>query len=236
MRYGIAVTYRCNLACKRCNRFLDLSPWSNSDVTVEDVKLAGKLVLQRDEEISRVRLTGGEPTLHPQLREICEVVKDEWKPTYISVVLTNGSRPRPSLDGTFTRYSWPMEDKESIHRSHMVSPADLGLEPHLGFGKPCDIQKGCGRLFDAFGFSFCVLAGGYGRILGVDPYQDKPVIDGQREICQHCMCTLKRRQKWDLWGEIAKGAVPTITKTWAEGLQRHADEPIQFKTFKARRE
>jgi hypothetical protein len=237
IRYGITATFACNQKCRFCNRGLNLLPWQQpSQLSVEDVKTAGRIVREAGIELDKVRLTGGEPTLHPQLREICQAVMEHWKPKHTLVVMTNHVLQGPKLEGVNAHYSWDQPaTKESLHRPWLISSSDLGLEPVVGFnGKECWVQHGCGRSFDTFGFSFCVLAGPLGRLLRIDPYDAQPIMRGKREICQHCICSLPRKKQWWIWGESGAGRMDQITKTFREGVERYQEEPYKFKTWKER--
>ena len=111
---------------------------------------------------------------------------------------------------------------------------DLGLQPIFGFTRPCRIMIKCGRLFDAFGFSFCPNAGIRGRILRIDPYQPRPVLLGYPSMCQHCIFTLPTNQRTKLWQAVKDGKIEHPTKTYREGLERALEEPVKFKRFQER--
>lgn len=221
LRYGIAATYRCNLSCKYCNRFLDQLPWLDSDLSLDSLEKAGKLVHQAGINPNKARITGGEPTLHPDLPGICRIVREAWNPTLRIVVLTNKTQPLVLIQQYNARYSWDGPEKAQRHRPWMISPVDLGLQPKKGFnGQDCWVQRGCGRLFDTFGFAACVFAGALGRILGLDPYQPLPVLEMGAGFCQHCICSLPRGKQWAIWKAAQQGELAFPTKTFAKGLAR----------------
>jgi len=184
-------------------------------------------------QIHKVRITGGEPTLHPNLRAICEAVDSHWQPEKQSVVLTNGSLPKPDIGGLKFRYAWGTDKtKAELHRPWMISPVDMGLKPIVGFnGKDCWVQRGCGRGFDAFGFSCCVFAGALGRLFGIDPYSANPVEFGTEELCRHCVCSLSRKDQWRLWVDAMEGRLPTPTTEYVKALERVKSGTIKFKRF-----
>ena len=140
LRYGITPTYRCNLSCALCNRWLDLFKWPDSDVTVDEVRRAGEMVKALpNTRLNKVRITGGEPTLHPQLVEICQVVADVWQPERRTVVLTNGvvkdrppRLPSARWKGGNDKVTGPRKDPSTYHRPWSISPADLGLSGPCG--------------------------------------------------------------------------------------------------------
>lgn len=236
VRYGISATYRCNQKCLHCNRYLREVEWPDSDVAVQDVVEAGAKIRAAGIIVNKVRITGGEPTLHPDLAGICKAVNETWRTERQTVVLTNHTLPLPDLTGTKARYSWGSDTpKNELHRPWTISPADLGLKPVVGYnGKACWVQRGCGRLFDRYGFGPCVLAGAMGRVLGIDPYESMPVLFGREEMCMHCICSLRRNKQWQLWGEASRGELDFPTKTYLDGLDALRKNNQAFMSYRER--
>lgn len=235
IRFGIAPTYRCNLNCRYCNRGVDKHPWQDADLSVEDVEQAGDMVKSAGIKVNKVRVTGGEPTLHPQLKEICDAISERWGIIRWTHVLTNGTTVKTRPRDIKAKYSADRPtDKSKFHRPFSISPDDLGLRGDYGTKWPCEQQTGCGRLFDGFGFSFCVLAGHLGRLLRIDPYSRTPVLQGDPRICKHCLFSLGRRQRWRIWGRWQQGKQEAETKTYREGNAMLAQLPFRFKRWRER--
>lgn len=212
-RFGIVLTYDCNLRCQGCNRYLDTMRVPNSEITEDGLREGYGRVRAAGIEVRKARVTGGEPLLHPQAERMLRVIKETWNKDYggRTCVFTNGTQPlvRPT-DGS--RMSWryrtaPLDSRAAKFFPPMVSPADVGLEPVLGGERHCSIQKGCGRLFDAFGFSFCVLAGPLGRMHGIDPYSAHPLMQGWGELCKHCPFSQPARVRARLFGQARAGTL-----------------------------
>lgn len=236
IRFGVAPTYRCNLHCLMCNRWIDKFSWQgNSDVSVEAVRQAGLLLKEYGIKVNKVRVTGGEPTLHPQLKEIVDVIATEWGVCRWTHVLTNGTtaKTRPvDIKATYSGGSGvAVGTKLSQHRPFSISPADLGMVGKYGTEWPCEQQTGCGRLFDAFGFSFCVIAGSLGRLLRINPYSRTPVLKGNPDICKHCIFSIGRKARWRIWGRWAEGKQEPVTETFAATEDRYRQEPFLFKLW-----
>lgn len=231
IRYGISPTMRCNWACKMCNRFLDKFPWPDPDLTVDEILEAGKMVELAGITINRIRVTGGEPTLHSDLPGVCDAILKSWKPERVIVVLTNGSN-RIKEDG-LPRVRWKRETSLSlkIHKPWTISPADLGLSGEHGTRWVCETQNGCGRGFDVHGFSGCVVIGAMGRMLGIDPYSREPSLWGHPDVCKHCLFSLSRKTRWGIWRDVANGALKFPTQTWAAAEQRG---PMPLKMWRDR--
>lgn len=239
IRMAIAPTYRCNLKCPRCNRWIDKFPWQGDcDLTVEEVREAGRMLKEAGIKVNKVRVTGGEPTLHPRLKEIVDVIADEWGVCRWTHVLTNGTTVKTRPRDIKAKYSGgkgvAVDFKLSQHRPFTISPADLGLIGGHGTEFPCEQQTGCGRLFDAFGFSFCVIAGSLGRVLGIDPYSRTPVLKGDPEICKHCIFSIGRKARWRIWGAWMRGEQEAVTETWRRAEERFRMLPFRFKRWRER--
>jgi MoaA/NifB/PqqE/SkfB family radical SAM enzyme len=88
-RIEIQVVDHCNLKCKGCNH---LSPLAKEYfIDIEELK---KDYIQLNnlfgERIERICLLGGEPLLHPQLKDICILTRRYFKNTNIAII-TNGT-------------------------------------------------------------------------------------------------------------------------------------------------
>lgn len=227
--FELNVTYRCNLRCDLCNRFVGILPVPNGDVTPDQLSQAAVLLKESGIRPKRIKIAGGEPLVHPRIDELCKVLVEEWKPTRFAVLASNGTVKHDTIPGIHYRYSPP---RRKYHLPSSISPSDLGIPfTGLGVSKPCSTQSRCGRTFDAFGFSFCSLAGIMGRVLGVNPYSDKPVMWGTEDICKHCIYSLPRPLYLDVSNQAMVGKIVWPTTTYKEGLERNRRIPMQFKRF-----
>jgi hypothetical protein len=239
-RFEIPVMYRCNLKCDMCNRLIDLFPWSDSDVTVRDVRMAGRCVKASRIRVVSIKVSGGEPMLHPDLLRIVMELR-KWKNEPFKMeVCTNGvtkhsfgrirklarvrrSPPDEKSGDNFVRY----------HKPVLISPVDLGLEGKMTKG--CGVLHRCGRVFDAFGFTFCHRAGPLGRILHVDPYRFEPVLEKDDALCRHCIVSMPKVLRYRLWKEAREGGLKWPTPTFARALDRCKESgPMEFRKWRSR--
>ena len=229
-RFQIVFTYKCNLACKWCDRFLDVIPWNDTDMFLDDLVKGSKRVKQSGVRVSMSRIGGGEPTMHPQFEVMASLVRERWsnQGEVKTTVATNGVAKRPKGLGVHYRIS-PPDTKD--HFPVMISPADLGFESTGGYITPCRVSKVCGRLFDCHGFAPCPYAGTIGRLLQIDPYHSHPVLLGTPEICRHCIHSLGKGLREKLWGDAKKGRIEYPTKRFTEALLYR---PLDFKRFQER--
>jgi hypothetical protein len=218
------------MACKGCNRFLDVRPWKDSDITLDGLVEGYNRVQEAGLVIHKCRVSGGEPLLHPRFVDCMTIIQSMWNKDYggRTCVFTNGKLNRPAPAGW--RYNVSNSDGKSYYfHPPMISPHDLGMEPLQGMTIACRRQLGCGRLFDAFGFSFCVFAGAIGRLLGVDPYSPTPVVEGIYDICKHCVFSQGIKKAFVLFDAANNGDLEYPTKSYQSALKRKQN--FEFKKF-----
>ena len=233
--YEVAFTYRCNLRCHWCNRLVGVINIPDSDITPEEVRLAGgRLKTAGVTAIEKVKLSGGQPTLNPLFADVCKALDEHW-PTRTLQLLTNATEPFRWPDGlrAKTRIAESRVEKvKPLHKPFTVSPADLGVRyDGVGVDRKCFNMSMCGRFFDKFGFNFCPFAGIIGRVVGVDSYSADPVFLGHPDICRHCMYGLRPVRRARLERRVADGSVPEVTKTFREGIDRWKASPFPIKRF-----
>lgn len=241
LRFGIVPTYRCNMSCPNCNRGIDMFPWpEGNELSWRSVKQAGEMVNASGINVNKVRITGGEPTLFQGLKGIVEAVKRYWKPDRLTTVLTNGTTvgTRPKVKARYKAGTKKQEDFDR-YKPWMLSPTDLGIDEvnECGYGTdyPCEQQKGCGRLFDPYGFSFCVLASSLGRFLRIDPYSYEVNLHGDPNICRHCLYSVSRKTMWEVWKKWRAGEIEYPSKTFKRAIEWFRDEPFVFSRWRDRR-
>ena len=212
---------------------LDLVPWSDSDITIEDIRISGGIIKQCGFSVGRVRVAGGEPTLHKNLTECCDAITKYWG-LKRAVVCTNAIIDYPKGISFRNVESSPEHFRKDVHKPPMVSPVDIGLDPVLGFNRLCKFSHRCGALFDAFGFSFCPKAGAIGRLLGIDPYQAEPVLLGNENICKHCPYSLPEELRMQVSSDVRNGIIEYPTETYRNAIRKCKENPMKFKKFQDR--
>ena len=240
-RYSISLTYRCNASCKGCNRFLDIWEWPSSDITLADLTEGFKRLCRDRAIVAKIRLSGGEPLLHPQYEEAARLIVNVWNKWPIEnrkmsqwvTVFTNGIIKPPSENIPYLTHRSSGVDEKKPKRfwwPMMISPHDLGMRfsPN-DLKNGCRRSLGCGRLFDAFGFSFCTFAGALGRLFGIDPYSAKPVTETLLEICKHCPFSVGNKKAFQLFAGVGKGKIEYPTKTYRKIMS--SCKPMLFKRF-----
>lgn len=183
------ITYRCNLKCNNCDRCCYIEhPYP--DITLERVR---EFCGQLPEKILSVVVVGGEPTLHPRLHEILDILIATGKQI---VVYTNGLIP--FLHGTVERYGQKTPRREQdIFFSHQVAPVDINGE--LYWTKPCYVSDYCGWGYDFEGWFPCGCGAMISKIFDLNvsvatfEQMTPEAIKKQRNaICRYCGYYLKR--------------------------------------------
>jgi hypothetical protein len=141
-RLDLMIAYSCNLSCGGC---ISVSDRSRSGVApVEDVQAwitQWKQIL----EPGVIAIFGGEPCLHPDLIEICQLVRHAWPSSTIRLI-TNGYLLDNFDSGSWFKFE-PFEIQVSIHRSdheHIINKNIAKIIKHHTKWKviPSDQPKG----------------------------------------------------------------------------------------------
>ena len=117
-RINFAVTYRCNSRCKACSiwkKYRGDSELSNQELSVEQIK---GLFNQSKyfESLDEINLTGGEPFLRKDFRNIYQFFREQFSKSFITIT-TNGLQ---------VKSDW-IENDEDVFRTILVFSLD-GLQ------------------------------------------------------------------------------------------------------------
>lgn len=223
--FEFEATYRCNTVCQYCNRLLGVIDLQDSDMTMDQVRYACQQLKLHDWVPDKIKLSGGEPRMNPDLDEIREYIKAELKPHRLWT-LTNGAGDLESKFVHLDGHKWHANPlPKQNHDPFLISPVDCGMEDELDIPN-CKTRRICGRAVDAYGFSFCPLAPMLGRLLRINPYKDTPYMEQNPEICKHCPDALREEPRQQLFQIALDGNYPS--KTLKEGLKAYKDDPFTF--------
>ncbi len=169
----IDITYRCNMRCLNCNRSCTQAP---SAIDMPVAQLEAFLGAGRDAGArwERIRLLGGEPTLHPDLPAIIGLLTDyrrRHNPQLRLVLCTNGSgsRTRQALSelppGVAVKNTFKTA-RPRLFRPFNRAPCDLRRYRLADFTCGCRILEDCGLGVTPQGYYPCAVAGGIDRVFG----------------------------------------------------------------------
>jgi len=195
----IDITYRCNLQCANCNRSCTQAP-SKRDLSTTRVAAFIDQSIAAGARWKRIRLLGGEPTLHRDFFAILDQLmtyRRAYRPKMRIVVCTNGSGPRVrqvlshlpngiEVKNTFKNGS------QRLFRPFNKAPADSSLFRFSDFSAGCRVLKDCGLGVTPLGYYPCAVAGGIDRIFGFGlgrktlPSADDTLRDQLAVFCPLC--------------------------------------------------
>jgi len=213
----IDITYRCNLRCNNCNRSCTQAP-SSTDMPVEKIESFLKESSHRGVKWERIRLLGGEPTLHPQLITILarlSAYRSSNSPGMRIVICTNGSGNRVNevlskLPEDIVIKSTVKGSRQRLFRPFNRAPVDSIVGRFADFSSGCRIISDCGLGLTPHGYYPCAVAGGIDRVFGFGvgrknlPSQDDDMRDLMAIFCRFCghfgfMWPTKRQRNSPTW-------------------------------------
>lgn len=196
-RIELDITWACDLRCANCNRSCAQAP-TGEQMTVAQVRDFVDQSLARGHSWERIRVLGGEPTLHPDLRAILAEL-DRYRAAHPEVVVelaTHGHGERVNRV-LATLPAWlriddsgktgPEQDFEPFN----VAPIDTDLRD-ADFRNGCPITTVCGIGLGPRGYFPCAVAGGIDRVLGDRagrpdlPADDDEMTDLLDRSCRWC--------------------------------------------------
>ena len=167
----IDITYRCNLRCFNCNRSCTQAP-SREEMPVAAIAAFVEQSLDQGLQWKRIRLLGGEPTLHSRIFEIIALLSDyqaHHNPGVRLVLGTNLYGPRvrrvvARLPENIVIKSTLKTSRDNLFRPFNVAPCDTVTHRWSDFTCGCRIIAECGLGLTPSGYYMCAVAGGIDRI------------------------------------------------------------------------
>lgn len=195
----IDLTYRCNLRCINCNRSCTQSPsLLELPVTRIDSFIAQSITQRAPWD--RIRLLGGEPTLHSDFFGVIELLRSyrkTYRPNLRIVVCTNGTGRR--VQQRLGRIPSDIEIKNTfktggqrLFRPFNMAPLDSPVFRFSDFSCGCRILLDCGLGLTPMGYYACAVAGAIDRIFQFKagrqqlPTPDDDLTDHLRLFCRYC--------------------------------------------------
>ncbi len=253
MRVECNVTFRCNAVCWGCNKAVGLAKFSDTDMTVSQMKKAIGQFLDQNIRVTRFTFCGGEPLLNKNLQElIYEVARlpSLKKGRVLSNGLNSTQHLRDKIIMPDRRFKWiinpldnpddPLSGKNDPtkgkwrHLPFWISPKDIGI--HAKF-KYCRVRKHCGIGLDSTGFSMCGKAVMFGKLFGIDPTLKEGDITKHintpiEDICEHCQYGVRNRKilykiadKFEA-NEYDNVDEEGISETFQEAFKGHKQQPL----------
>lgn len=196
----IDITYRCNMRCNDCNRSVTQAP-ENLQLSREDIARHIQDWIGRGYVWDRVRLLGGEPTLHPDFLKIVDDLRAYRRahaPDMVIEVISNGfgARVTEMLDRVPSDIDVVNTAKTSnhqpIHHTFNRAPCDFSEHAKSDFSNGCFVTEFSGTGLTPTGYYHCAVAGGIDRIFGLDigratvPELTDDMRQEMADLCKFC--------------------------------------------------
>jgi len=195
----IDITYECNLMCHNCNRSSTQAP-EKLHISIEQIQNFVDESIKAGKKWKRIRILGGEPTLHPNFFDILEELlryKRYFKSCLIEVVTNGYGTKVNSIISKIPNEIW-IENSEKTDKIQPdfgpfnLAPIDEIKYMFADYSNGCSIMSECGMGLTPLGYYPCAVAGGIDRILGENiGYKHLPsdTINMQEvanKLCRYC--------------------------------------------------
>ena len=169
----IDLTYQCNLRCNNCNRSSAQAPEA-SHLSLEAISQFVDQSIRDGRRWNRIRLLGGEPTLHPDFLAILAEMERylAYYPPALVEVVSNGygskvARMLEKIPATINvENSAKSENIQPSFGPFNLAPQDSHVYKLADYRNGCSIPATCGVGLTPQGYYPCAVAGGIDRVLG----------------------------------------------------------------------
>lgn len=147
----IDITYQCNLKCNNCNRSSAQAP-DKTHIGLDDISQFVEDSLNQGKRWRKIRVLGGEPTLHPQFSEILsELYRLKLAlPSLTIQLVTNGYGRRVNKvismlpEWLSIENSAKTDSVQPDFSPFNLAPVDSWYHKYSDFSNGCDIAQTCG--------------------------------------------------------------------------------------------
>lgn len=178
-RLQLDLGFVCDLGCYKCDRHLDVVPGKKEEnLTLEQLERMLAESAGENYKWEAMLLLGGEPTLHPQFREIVSLIckyRKEYNPELRIRMASNGYSKKAKTEIEWLDKRHPeilVVDTKKLSKIQEdfvnVRTAPKDIFPDRSTYKRCEIPCYSGLGFNYSGFYGCATGGGTARIFGMD--------------------------------------------------------------------
>lgn len=197
-RIELDITWACNLRCFHCNRSCEQAP-TGEQMSAAQVRAFVDESLAAGQRWERIRILGGEPTLHPGLPQILgELLRYRASvPEVVLELVTHGHGERTraalaALPAGITVENTHKDGPDQPFEAFNLAPIDDAGYAGADYANGCVIPEVCGVGLGPYGYYPCAVAAGIDRVLGKDlgrphlPGPDDTMEDQLRALCAMC--------------------------------------------------
>jgi hypothetical protein len=196
---AIVPTCNCNLKCINCNQSCRQAP-SNEQMSVEQIEKFIEESIDQDRRWQLIRILGGEPTLHPQIRDIVESLlsyKRKFSQSTEIHFYTNGfGREVNNVLSRLPNGIRVMNSRKTFVAQKFltfnIAPVDIEVYRDLNYLNGCHVTTFCGIGLTRYGYYQCEMAGSIDRVFGFDlgrkelPSLTDRMFDLFEAFCKYC--------------------------------------------------
>jgi hypothetical protein len=195
----IDITYKCNLKCFNCNRSCTQAP-SDQEMPLADIEAFIEQSIEQHINWKRIRILGGEPTLHSRIMDIIDLLiayRKKHNPTLQLTLGTNffGRQVHAVLEklpDAVIMKSTLKSSRFNLFKPFNVAPVDTRYNRFSDYTSGCRIIEECGLGLTPSGYYMCAIAGGIDRIFGYHlgrkdlPQASDTLEDQMSAFCRLC--------------------------------------------------
>lgn len=205
MQLLLACSWSCQ-SCDQLSQFTQISWIKKGTMTVAQVQNFCREMREANAYFGRIRMVGGEPSLHPKLLEVVTLLYGLVESGHIGLLemVTNGDhmdRIQPVKHMLAKVRVSGEASKQKNHTANLVhTPASLGYE-----GKRCGQPEHCGWSLSYYGYAPCSSAAGIMRLrdlIGEHGKLSLPQVKGTeanwpklQDLCNQCYHALRDEDK-----------------------------------------
>jgi hypothetical protein len=226
----IDITYKCNLKCFNCNRSCAQAP-SGQEIPLADIEAFIEQSIEQHITWKRIRILGGEPTLHSRIMEILDLLTAYQRKYNPSLRLTLGTNffgrqvhaVLKKLPDTVIIKSTLKSSRVNLFKPFNVAPVDRPYNRFSDYTCGCRIIEECGLGLTPSGYYMCAIAGGIDRIYGYHlGRKELPPASDTLEDQMSALCKLCGHFGFQWPTRRTK-----LSKTWRSAYQRFNDRAVQ---------
>ncbi|MCF8068306.1 MAG: hypothetical protein K9L30_06950 [Desulfobacterales bacterium] len=159
------------MKCINCNRSCAQAP-ADTEMPISMIEAFIRDSVEKNLKWKRIRILGGEPTLHSRIFEVIDVLRDyrsNYNPSVRLVLCTNyfGGTVRnvlKKIPDDIVIKSTLKTSRENLFRPFSVAPVDTWSNRFSDYSTGCRIIVACGLGLTPSGYYMCAVAGGIDRI------------------------------------------------------------------------
>jgi hypothetical protein len=194
----IDLTYFCNLKCNNCNRSSAQAPEARH-LSLDQLAAFVQESLLQSRVWRRIRILGGEPTLHPNFHEAIALLEQlrTRTPDMLIEVVTNGygDKVNRALNRLPAHVAVENSRKSGIQQPHFgafnMAPQDSWWHGLVDYRNGCEIVRSCGMGLTPAGYYHCAVAGGIDRVTGEGQGRNSlPAVDDEMRDLMDRTCRL----------------------------------------------